>query len=168
MTKTLKLTLLPFLLIQVTAMMAQSYLPVANLKTLNGSSITLKSVIDSSAVSVISFWATWCVPCINELDAIQERIDNKKEEKLFQLIAISTDEARTVKRVNPMVKTKGWNFEIYLDETNEVKRSLNVSNIPFLIIFQKGKIVYQRSGYVPGDEEILFDKIKQLTAGNQL
>ncbi len=168
MTKTIQRLLLPLLVLQTSAITAQSYFPSANLKTLNGSTITVKSVIDSSTITVISFWATWCIPCINELDAVQEEIDDMKEKKSFHLIAISTDEARTVHRVKPMAKTKGWSFDIYLDESNEVKRAFNVSNIPFVLILNKGKIVYQRSGYVPGDEEILFEKIKRLSAGNQL
>ena len=117
-------------------------------------------------ITIVSFWATWCVPCINELDAIQEKIDDMRKEKPFRLIAISTDEARTVHRVKTLATTREWSFDIYLDESNEVKRAFNVSNIPFIIILNNGKIVYQRLGYVPGDEEILMDKIKQLSAGN--
>lgn len=144
---------------------SQSGLPVLPIKTITGNSIPFLSVIDTNAVTVISFWATWCVPCINELDALQEILDEKKQQP-FHLIAISTDEARTIQKVRPLVKSRGWNFEIYLDESNEIKRAFNVSNIPFVIIVNKGKIIYQKSGYAQGDEDVLLEKINQLRTTN--
>lgn len=144
----------------------QSSLPTINLKTINGISLPLKTVIETDSIVIINFWATWCVPCINEMDAIQEKLNDMAGDKPFRFIAISTDEARTVQRVKPMVKTKAWSFDFYFDESNEVKRAFNVSNIPFSLIISKGKIVYQHTGYVQGDEEILFEKINQVAAGN--
>lgn len=141
---------------------SQSGLPVMTIKSVTGKSVSFSSIIDSNAVTVISFWATWCVPCINELDAMNEKLEEKKQTS-FQLIAISTDEARTVQKVRPMVKSRGWNFQIYLDESNEIKRAFNISNIPFLIIVSKGRVVYQKSGYIQGDEDILLEKINQLS-----
>jgi peroxiredoxin len=149
------------------AVSAQQSLPDMPLTNLHGATVSLKTAIDSNRVTIISFWATWCVPCINELDALKEKLDETKN-PLFQLIAISTDEARTVQKVRPLVKSRGWNFEIYLDESNEVKRAFNVSNIPFVMIVYKGKIVYQKTGYVPGDEAVLFEKINQQIAATKL
>lgn len=146
---------------------SQSGLPVLPIKNISGNSVPLLSVIDTNAVTVISFWATWCVPCINELDALQEKLDEMTQQP-FRLIAISTDEARTVQKVKPLAKSRGWNFKIYLDESNEIKRAFNVSNIPFVLIVNKGKVVYQKSGYTQGDEDVLLEKIKQVNAANNL
>lgn len=111
---------------------SQSGLPVLPIKNIIGNSVSFSSIIDTNGVTVISFWATWCVPCLNELDALHEKLDKKKD-RPFQLIAISTDEARTVQKVRPLVKSRSWNFDIYLDESNEIKRAFNVSNIPFTV-----------------------------------
>ncbi len=159
--------LISFSFILFAAVSAQPGLPDMPLKNLQGATVSLKTAIDSNKVTIISFWATWCVPCINELDALLEKLDETKN-TLFQVIAISTDEARTVHKVRPLVKSRGWYFEIYLDESNEVKRAFNVSNIPFVMIVYKGKIVYQKTGYVPGDEAILFEKINQQIAATKL
>lgn len=144
---------------------SQSGLPVLPIKNISGNSVPFSSVIDTNAVTVISFWATWCVPCINELDALQERIDEGKM-KSFKLIAISTDEARTIQKVMPMVKSRGWTFDIYLDESNEIKRAFNAINIPFVIVIRKGKIVYQKTGFTPGDEDVLIGKVNQVNVSN--
>ncbi len=151
----------------VATISAQPGLPDMPLTNLHGTTVSLKTAIDTTKITIISFWATWCLPCINELDALQEKLDETKN-PLFQLIAISTDEARTVQKVRPMVKSRGWNFEIYLDESNEVKRAFNVSNIPFIMMVNEGKIVYQKTGYVPGDEAVLFEKINQQIAATKL
>jgi len=156
-----KKTLLSLALFVSVASYSQSVLPNIPIAASNGRAVLFTSIIDTNRVTVISFWATWCVPCINELDALQEKVDEGKM-KSFQLIAISTDESRTVQKVRPLVKSKGWTFDIYLDESNEIKRAFNAINIPYVIVISKGKIVYQKTGYTPGDEEVLIEKINQL------
>ena len=156
-----KSTLLSLALFVSVASYSQSVLPNIPIAASNGRAVLFTSIIDTNRVTVISFWATWCVPCINELDALQEKVDEGKM-KSFQLIAISTDESRTVQKVRPLVKSKGWTFDIYLDESNEIKRAFNAINIPYVIVISKGKIVYQKTGYTPGDEEVLIEKVNQL------
>ena len=156
-----KSTLLSFALFVSASSYSQSLLPNIPITTSKGISVLFKSIIDTNTVTVISFWATWCVPCINELDVFQDKIDEGKT-TLFKLIAISTDESRTVQKVRPLVKSKGWTFDVYLDESNEIKRAYNAINIPYVIVLSKGKIVYQKTGYTPGDEDVLIEKINHL------
>ena len=60
----------------------------------------------SENIVVLSFWATWCVPCINELDAISEVYEEWVDETQVKLIAIATDDTRTKKRIRPNGKWK--------------------------------------------------------------
>ena len=53
---------------------SQKFIPDLGLKTLNGESIRSVEAINQNGFTIISFWATWCIPCINELDAINEVI----------------------------------------------------------------------------------------------
>ena len=55
---------------------AQENIPNMTLKTISGKSIESSEVLNSQGFSIISFWATWCIPCINELDAINELYDS--------------------------------------------------------------------------------------------
>ncbi|MBI1344367.1 MAG: redoxin domain-containing protein [Terrimonas sp.] len=135
----------------------QGDLSTAKIKTLAGETIDFRTLAGQSDQPVIvSFWATWCVPCIQELEAIQAKYDQLQQNQTFRFIAISVDDARTSARVKPFVAGKGWPFEIFLDPNNELKRAFNINDIPHVLVIRKGKVIYQRSGYTPGSEDELF------------
>ena len=141
---------------------SQSTLPNISLNSLDGNEINIQAISDNDKIAVVSLWATWCVPCIKELDAISEYYEEWKEEVNFDLYAISTDDSRTIKRVNTMVNGKGWEYTILLDSNNELQRALGASTIQLTLIVKNNKIVYRHSGYSAGVEFELFDKIKEL------
>ena len=139
---------------------AQSSLPNLSLKDLNGKSINLSDISKDKTV-VVSLWATWCVPCKNELDAISDVYEDWQDETDVTLYAISVDDSRTVKRVKPLVNGKDWDYEILLDTNNELKRALGAATVPLTLIVKNGKIVYRHSGYTPGAEDDLYEEIKK-------
>src|SRR5688572_5200272 len=95
---------------------AQNNLPDTKIKTLGGNEIAFSSLGGNSDTAIIvSLWATWCVPCIQELEIISEQYEERQKETPFRLIAVSIDDTRTSQRVKPFVKGRGWPFEIYLD-----------------------------------------------------
>ena len=111
-------------------------------------------------VVIVSFWATWCMPCVTELDNINDIYTDKQKVKPFKLIAVSIDDSRTAQRVKPLVNGKGWVFDIYQDINSDLKRAFDINDVPHIIIIKNGKIMYQHTGYVAGGEEDMFDKIK--------
>lgn len=51
----------------------------------------------------------------------------------------------------------------YLDPNGDLKRALNVNNVPHTFLLNgKGEIVYQHNNYEPGDENELYTKVKEL------
>ena len=89
---------------------SQDLVPNTTITDFNKKSVSTDLVLKDGKYYVLSFWATWCIPCINELDAIA---DDYKEwtNNGIEIIAISTDDSRTKKRVRPMVNGKNWNFK---------------------------------------------------------
>ena len=134
---------------------AQENVPNVSLKTISGKSVQSVDIINDDGFSIISFWATWCIPCINELDAINDLYDSWNKSYNIKVLAISTDDARSKKRVRPMVSGKNWAFNVYSDTNQEFKRSLNVSGIPHTIVTYKSEIIHRRIGYSPGEEKDL-------------
>ena len=118
---------------------------------------------NSSDLILINVWSTWCVPCINELDAISEVYEDWQDETNMELIAISTDDSRTKKRIRPLVNGKDWEYEILLDDNQDLKRALNISVLPHLLVTKNGKIVYRKTSYTPGSEDELYEIIQKYT-----
>lgn len=142
---------------------AQKTLPDLNLSDLEGKKVSLKNDFsEKDKLYVFSFWATWCGPCINELDELNEIQADWKKEINFEVVAVSTDDSRTQKRVKPLVNGKEWEYKILLDTNQDFKRSLSIVNIPYTIVVKNGQIVHIQNGYVPGSEVELLEKLKSL------
>jgi thioredoxin-like negative regulator of GroEL len=140
---------------------SQNELPNIKVKTLTGQEISFDQIgYNSDTAIIVSLWATWCVPCIQELEAISDQYEERQKETPFKLIAISIDDSRTTKRVKPFVTGKGWPFEIFLDVNSDLKRALNINDVPHILLIKNGKIVYQHNGYVAGNEVELFEKLR--------
>ncbi|MFD2917404.1 TlpA family protein disulfide reductase [Psychroserpens luteus] len=154
--------LIPFiiLLLSLTAF-SQNQVMDTPLKTLNGNNTNLKEITKDKDLVIVTLWATWCVPCKNELDAISYTYEDWKDETNVELIAVSIDDSRTVNRVKPLINGKDWDYTILLDTNNDLKRAFNTSTVPFTVIIKKGEIVYRHTGYTPGSEEMLYEELKK-------
>ncbi len=140
-------------------------LPDVSIKNLDGESVNIQKYAQDGKITVISFWATWCHPCKRELDAIADLYPDWQEAYDVELVAITIDDARSMRKVKPMVETKGWEYTILSDVNEDLKRSLNFQTVPMTFLLdQEGNIVYEHSSYTPGDEYELEDKIKALAA----
>ncbi len=68
---------------------------------------------------VVSFWATWCLPCIHEIPYLQESV-KKYEDKNVELVLVSLDFKESYPSVvESFVKKNGYKASFYwLNETN--------------------------------------------------
>ncbi len=138
---------------------AQNELPDMTLKNLDGTDVNIRDISKNDQIVIVSLWATWCVPCINELDAISEVWEQWKDETNVKLYAISVDDARSVRRVRPMINGKSWDYEFLLDTNNDLRRVLGAATVPLTMVVKNNKILYRHSGYTPGAEDELYDKV---------
>lgn len=140
-----------------------SELPNLVVKNTEGESVNIQSLADGEHFTIISFWATWCKPCIKELTNMQDLLEDWKEEFNVQLVGISVDDSRNISKVKPFAAGRGWNFDILLDPNGDVQRAMNVSNPPTTMIIDKnGKVVYLHTGYQEGDEYEIEDHLIEL------
>ncbi len=147
-----------------TGVFAQEELPSTAIKDVStGKKIAFNQTFEKGKVTVVSFWATWCVPCKKEIKSIREKLGEWKKETDFNYMTISMDETRAEGLVRSYAKSQGWDFPYYIDANSDLKRSLNFQNVPYTIIIDKeGKIAYQHAGYEEGSELETYEKVKEL------
>lgn len=151
-----------FLFLSVSAF-AQKEMPSVTVTSVNNKSFNVKSdFAEQDKLYVFSFWATWCVPCINELDAINENYAEWSKELNMEVVAVSIDDSRTQKRVKPLLNGKKWPYTVLLDTNQDLKRALSVANVPYTVVVKNKKIVYIHNGYSQGGEKELYNKLKSL------
>ncbi len=156
------------ILSQVLAQENNRTLPAVELKTTEGKSFNTKDVSNNGKPTIISFWATWCKPCVNELNTLSELYIDWKEETGVNIIAVSIDDSRNTAKVAPFVNGREWEFDILLDANGDFKRAMNVNVIPHtFIINAKNEIVWQHNGYAPGDEKKLIETVREVIAGKE-
>ena len=142
---------------------SQKELPSVSITTLDNKSVNVKTDFsEKDKIYIYSFWATWCTPCIAELEAISEQYEDWKKDLNIELIAVSIDDARTQKRVKPLLNGKDWPYTILLDSNQDLKRALSIVNVPYTVIVKNQKIVKILNGYTQGSEEELHEVLKSL------
>ena len=138
-------------------------LPQIEVQTLGGTKVPIASLHQTGKPTIVSFWATWCKPCINELNSLAERYDELQEELGVNLIAVSIDDSRTSPKVGPFVAGQGWDYTVVLDPNSDLRRAMGVNNVPHTFLLNgAGEIVWQVNKYVPGEEEVLISEIRKL------
>ncbi len=137
--------------------------PSIDLKTLDGKTFSTSELKNDGKPILLSFWATWCKPCIKELIAYDENYVDWQQETGLKIIIISIDDSKSVDRVAPFVNGRGWEFESYLDENSNFKRAMNVINVPHSFLFDsEGKLIWQHTSYAEGDEDELYELLLRI------
>ena len=138
-------------------------LPDVTVKTLEGKTVNMQEFGQSGKIIVISFWATWCAPCKNELDIIADVYSDWQDDYDMELVAVSIDTKRSVGKIPALVASKGWEYIVLSGDHTELQNAFGFQTIPqTFLVNQEGKIIYHHNGYVPGDEYELENKIKAL------
>jgi cytochrome c biogenesis protein CcmG, thiol:disulfide interchange protein DsbE len=126
--------------------------PDFTLTDMSGKNFTLSKNFGKGPI-YISFWATWCKPCVEELKIIQ-KLYAKYQAQGFEVYAINTEGNRAAAKIKSFVKSSGITFNVLLDNDGEVfRRTFKGSNMPYTIMTDaNGRIVFSGVGFKPGDE----------------
>lgn len=154
------MTVLMMMLLMISAAHAAE-LPDFSLQDIDGNKFQMSEHAGKQVI-IISFWATWCVPCKQLLTRL-EKI--RREHPEILVLAISTDDSSTLAGVRPYVSGKKFGFTVLLDLDNKVVRMFDPEKkIPITIVADKnGNIVYSRTGYLPGDEKEIRKIVEEMS-----
>lgn len=148
--KTLIAVLLLFSFISIKTSSAQTYNNFT-LSDLDGNDVTLSKLLEKGPV-MISFWATWCTPCKEEMKKMQP-IYEKFKDQGFTYLAVNQDNQKTISKVKAFINANKYSFPVVLDPEKQVFQDYNGTGIPYSLLIDKNKkIVAKHLGYITGDE----------------
>jgi thiol:disulfide interchange protein DsbD len=133
-------------------------LPARKLNLLDGSSLDLQSL--NGRVVLVSFWATWCVPCLAEIPMFNQLYKTYRP-RGFELVGISLDEEGAAK-VRPFVKAHPMNYVKAIGDAMIAEQfKVSDSSLPVaLVVDKQGRIRYSHVGLTK--KELLEGEIEQL------
>ena len=136
--------------------------PKIHLKDIDNKMVLFSEIARGDFILVISFWATWCKPCMEELNIINDNLEKWLSVAKFRFIAISIDDSRSGTKVKSLVDGRGWSFKVLIDQNQELKRYYGVNSIPCTLIFKYGNLVSRYVGYSPGNEIQFLKELEKL------
>ena len=115
---------------------------------------------------LMSFFATWCKPCMKELPLLEEVYQEYKDERVKFFLVDITEATRNnpgevygmaykdVPVAGPFLKKKGVTMQILFDTMGVVMKNYNAQTLPRLFLMDGNrKITLTRRGFHDGEEE---------------
>ena len=137
-------------------------LPDVKVENAQGKVISVRELVGKPLV--ICYWSITCKPCIQELMTILDQIEDWKAEADFEVVAVSVDDARLKATAKAKSQVFSKDFICLFDYNQDLKRAMNVSLTPqSFVVDCKGNIVYSHTGYTPGSEQELIDKVIEIS-----
>ena len=143
----------------------RAHAPALKGRNLKGKNVSLAKY--KGSVVVVSFWATWCVPCKRELDDL-ERL-SRTQKFNFVVLAIATDGPETYAQIRTVVKQHRWSFHVIPDRDGAITSVFNPrGTVPYSVYIDRhGRLAYSHEGYAQGDAHKVARKINELLREQQ-
>ena len=147
----------------IAAVSAQD-IPSVELKDLADMTVDTRAFVEEAEGPVLfCFWATWCSPCKRELNNYAELYEDWQDETGVNIVAVSIDDQRSIRRVAPYVNSVLWDYDVLLDPNKDFARAMQVVNVPHTFLVNgEGEIVWQHNNYADGDEEEVYEELLKL------
>jgi thiol-disulfide isomerase/thioredoxin len=120
--------------------------PVAayNFETENLDGDTIKLSDFRGKVVFLNFWATWCVPCLQEMPAM-DRLNKMMAGKPFKMLVVNQAESQEKIEAFLARRKFKFSFEILLDRLGEIGGTYGVDRLPLSYIIDQNGFVIRRA-----------------------
>jgi thiol-disulfide isomerase/thioredoxin len=108
--------------------------------TFTGADGHARSLADfSGKIVLLNIWATWCVPCRDEMPAL-DALETKLGGKDFQVVAVNIDKGGSDKAAAFLKETGATHLGLYTDPSGKLFATLKTVGMPTtLIVDRHGK-----------------------------
>ena len=111
---------------------------------------------------VINFWATWCVPCKEELPDLS-LLKSKIKKYNIDVITISIDKKDIKDQLRFLSNNGALNLDHFFDKEMKIFKALKLRGIPTTIIVDRNSfIISKHEGILKWGEDEIINKIKSL------
>lgn len=118
-------------------------------------------------IRIITFWATWCAPCLKELPVLNAIQINGGADRI-QTIAININDRRNDFR-RALRALKDYEIEFIFDSRKSVSKKYGVEGIPHMLIIDvDGRVAFQHIGYSESAIPGIVEEINSLLIKNQM
>jgi thiol-disulfide isomerase/thioredoxin len=132
--------------------------PAFSLPARGGSTIDLSQY--KGQVVMINFWASWCVPCRQEMPLL-DSIYKKYKPLGFTLLSVNVEPEQ--KDAESFLKQTPVSFPVVFDAKSKVSGLYNVQGMPTTVfIDRKGNVRLMHVSYKTGDENLYMNQIRTL------
>jgi len=130
------------------------------LQDLEGNDVTLSKLLEKGPV-FMSFWATWCSPCKEEMKKVNA-IYEKYKDQGFVYLAINQDNQKSVSKVKSFITSQSYNFPVVFDTDKKVFEAYSGKDeMPYALLIGKNKeILSVHTGFKTGDEAKIEEEVK--------
>lgn len=127
------------------------------LRDLNDRQHDLKEMRGKQVVHVV-FWATWCVPCLQEIPTLRAT-QEKYRDRGLQVLGIVVTINQTEDGVRAAARDLKVNYPILWDDGGAIQERYRVSSIPANFLIGKDGVIRYAGSTLPTDYEALVDSL---------
>lgn len=142
--------------------------PAMTLPRVDGGDATLSAL--RGRVVLVNIWATWCLPCVREMPALQSVYERYRDDGL-EVLAVAVDDrpgrrmpdGRVDGIVSEFVERYGLTFPVALDPTGGTERRFGTEYLPTTVLIDReGWIRAKEIGARAWDRAPYLDMIESL------
>src|SRR5688572_13743088 len=132
--------------------------------TLAGDTVSLSDLRGRAVL--LNVWATWCIPCREEIPALQE-IYEANAPRGFELVGVSVDGRNDGPIIERFVADYGVTFSIWHDPDDAISTRFQIIGVPATFVLDReGTVLWRHMGPLEADDPELNEALDKAIASS--